>query len=169
MLRTIADTRGLKWVADGSNSDDLADHRPGRLAAKEYAVVSPLQDAGMSKGDVREISRMLGLPTWDKPSMACLASRFPYGDEITEEGLVRVSQAEEALRALGLRQFRVRSHGDVARLEVEPDEMEHAWEMRSQVAAALKSAGFTFASQDLDGYRSGSLNATLTPNEESRG
>jgi uncharacterized protein len=169
MLRTIADTRGLKWVADGSNSDDLADHRPGRLAAKEYAVVSPLQDAGMSKGDVREISRMLGLPTWDKPSMACLASRFPYGDEITEEGLVRVSQAEEALRALGLRQFRVRSHGDVARLEVDPDEMQHAWEMRSEVASALRGAGFTFASQDLDGYRSGSLNATLTPNEESRG
>lgn len=168
MLRTIANSRGLKWVADGSNSDDLSDHRPGRLAAKEYAVVSPLQDAGMSKADVREISRMLNLPTWDKPSMACLASRFPYGDEITEEGLVRVSAAEDAVRALGLRQFRVRSHGDVARLEVEPDEMQRAWDIRADVSTALKGAGFVFATQDLDGYRTGSLNETLRGTEEPR-
>ena len=168
MLRTIANSRGLKWVADGSNSDDLSDHRPGRLAAKEYAVVSPLQDAGMSKADVREISRMLNLPTWDKPSMACLASRFPYGDEITEEGLIRVSAAEEAIRALGLRQFRVRSHGDVARLEVEPDEMQRAWDLRADVSSALKGAGFVFATQDLDGYRTGSLNETLRGTEEPR-
>lgn len=165
MLRTIADTRGLKWVADGSNTDDLSDHRPGRLAAKEYGVASPLQDAGMNKADVREIARMLGLPTWDKPSMACLASRFPFGDEITDEGLVRVADAERELRALGLRQFRVRSHGQVARLEVEPDEMQRAWELRTEVSAALKSAGFLFAAQDLDGYRTGSLNATI-PTEE---
>jgi uncharacterized protein len=169
MLRTIADTRGLKWVADGSNTDDLSDHRPGRLAAKEYAVVSPLQDAGMNKADVREIARMLGLPTWDKPSMACLASRFPYGDEITDEGLVRVAAAEEALRALGLRQFRVRAHGEVARLEVEPEEMQRAWEMRAEVSAALKVAGFVFTAQDLDGYRTGSLNATIPVGEERRG
>jgi len=161
MLRTVADTRGIKHIADGSNSDDLGDHRPGRRAAHEFGVVSPLQDAGMSKDDIREISRMLGLPTWDKPSMACLASRFPYGDEITEEGLQRVAAAEEALRSLGIRQFRVRSHGDVARLEVEPAEMQRAWESRQLVAEALHQAGFAYVTQDLEGYRTGSLNETL--------
>jgi uncharacterized protein len=161
MLRTVADTCGLKHIADGSNSDDLGDHRPGRRAAQEFGVVSPLQDAGMSKEDVREVSRMLGLPTWDRPSMACLASRFPYGDEITEEGLQRVAAAEEALRALGIRQFRVRAHGDVARLEVDPAEMQRAWESRQLVAEALHAAGFAYVAQDLEGYRSGSLNETL--------
>jgi uncharacterized protein len=161
MLRTVADARGLRYIADGSNSDDLADHRPGRRAAREYDVVSPLQDAGMSKGDVREVSRMLGLPTWDKPSMACLASRFPYGDEITEDGLQRVAHAEDLLHALGLRQFRVRSHGDVARLEVEPAEMQRTWEMRDRIVESLKSAGFAYVAQDLEGYRTGSLNETL--------
>jgi len=165
LLRTVADTRGMKHVADGSNADDLGDHRPGRRAAREFGVVSPLQDAGMSKSDVREVSRMLGLPTWDKPSMACLASRFPYGDEITEERLQRVAVAEEGLRALGLRQFRVRSHGDVARLEVDPDEMDGAWELRERVAEALHGAGFAYVSQDLEGYRSGSLNETLAETE----
>lgn len=161
MLRTVADVGGIKHIADGSNADDLSDHRPGRRAAREFGVVSPLQDAGMSKHDVREVSRMLGLPTWDKPSMACLASRFPYGDEITEDGLLRVAAAEEAVRALGLRQFRVRSHGDVARLEVEPAEMQRAWELREPVAAALHAAGFAYVAQDLEGYRTGSLNETL--------
>jgi uncharacterized protein len=165
LLRAVADARGLKYVADGSNSDDLGDHRPGRRAALEFGVVSPLQDAGMSKDDVREVSRMLGLPTWDKPSMACLASRFPYGDEITEEGLQRVAAAEDALRALGLRQFRVRAHGEVARLEVEPSEMQHAWEARELVAEALHRAGFAYVAQDLEGYRTGSLNETLEPGE----
>lgn len=168
LLRTVADARGIKHVADGSNADDLGDHRPGRRAAREFGVVSPLQDAGMSKADIREVSRMLGLPTWDKPSMACLASRFPYGDEITEERLQRVAVAEEALRALGLRQFRVRSHGEVARLEVDPAEMEHAWELRERVAEALHGAGFAYVTQDLEGYRSGSLNETLADVETER-
>jgi pyridinium-3,5-biscarboxylic acid mononucleotide sulfurtransferase len=163
LLRTVADARGLRHVADGTNGDDAADHRPGRRAAAEYGVVSPLQDAGMNKSDIREVSRMLGLPTWDKPSMACLASRFPYGQEITEDGLLRVANSEDALRAMGLRQFRVRSHGDVARLEVEPEEMQRAWEMRVEIAAALRDAGYTFAAQDLDGYRSGAMNEALEP------
>lgn len=167
LLRTVADARGLRWVADGSNVDDLADHRPGARAAREYGVVSPLRDVGMSKGDVREVSRMLDLPTWDKPSMACLASRFPYGMAITEGDLHRVAAAEDGLRALGLRQFRVRTHGDVARLEVEPEEMDRAWEMRAEVVSALKGAGFPFVAQDLEGYRTGSLNETLP--EEDRG
>jgi len=161
LLRTVADARGLRHIADGTNADDVSDHRPGRRAAREYGVVSPLQDAGMSKADIREISRMLGLPTWDKPSQACLASRFPYGEEISEDGLARVGRAEDALRQMGLRQFRVRSHGDVARLEVEPDEMQRAWEKRAEIAAALREAGYTFAAADLDGYRTGAMNEAL--------
>ncbi|MBW6469344.1 MAG: ATP-dependent sacrificial sulfur transferase LarE [Coriobacteriia bacterium] len=161
LLRTVADHRGLKHLADGSNADDLGDHRPGSQAARELGVVSPLQQAGMTKADIREIARMLTLPNWDKPSMACLASRFPYGQEITEEGLQSVASAEDALRQLGLRQFRVRAHGDVARVEVDPAEMDRAWEMRESVASAVREAGFAFVAQDLHGYRSGSLNETL--------
>jgi uncharacterized protein len=165
LLRTVADNRGLKHVADGSNVDDLGDHRPGSRAAQEIGVVSPLQDAGMTKDDIREIARMLTLPNWDKPSMACLASRFPYGQEITEAGLQSVASAEESLRRLGLRQFRVRAHGDVARVEVDPGEMDQAWAMRDSVAAAVRTAGFAFVAQDLQGYRSGSLNETLDDSE----
>jgi pyridinium-3,5-biscarboxylic acid mononucleotide sulfurtransferase len=165
LLRTVADNRGLKHVADGSNVDDLGDHRPGSRAAQEIGVVSPLQDAGMTKDDIREIARMLTLPNWDKPSMACLASRFPYGQEITEAGLQSVASAEESLRRLGLRQFRVRAHGDVARVEVDPGEMDQAWAMRDSVASAVRAAGFAFVAQDLQGYRSGSLNETLDDSE----
>jgi uncharacterized protein len=161
MLRAVADSRGLRWIADGSNVDDLMDRRPGRRAAEEYAVVSPLRDAGMAKTDIREVSRMLGLPRWDRPTTVCLASRFPYGEEITEDGLARVARAEDALRAMGFRQFRVRSHGEVARLEVEPEEIQRAWEQRGEIAAALREAGFTFAAADLDGYRMGAMNEAL--------
>jgi uncharacterized protein len=162
LLRTIADTRNLDAVADGSNADDPADYRPGSRAAAEYDVVSPLQDAGLHKEEVREIARMLGLPNWDKPSMACLASRFPYGEELTEERLQRVASAEGQLRALGLKQFRVRAHGDLARVEVDPAQMQFAWERRDVITEALKEAGFLYVSQDLEGYRSGSLNASIT-------
>ena len=161
MLRTIADTRGLKTVADGSNADDLSDHRPGSRAAAEYGVVSPLQDVGLHKDEVREVARMLDLPNWDKPSMACLASRFPYGEEIDDEGLLRVTHAEHLLRELGLKQFRVRAHGDLARVEVEPDEMQSAWEQRDDISRAIKEAGFQFVAQDLEGYRSGRMNDPL--------
>jgi uncharacterized protein len=161
LLRTVADSRGLVWVADGSNVDDLGDHRPGRQAAAEFNVVSPLIDSGLTKQDIRSLARDLGLPNWDRPSMACLASRFPYGDAIDEDRLALVSRAEDALRALGLRQFRVRAHGPVARLEVGESEQDAAWAMRDRVAAALRDAGFAYVAQDLDGYRSGSLNETL--------
>jgi uncharacterized protein len=161
MFRTVADSRGLKYVADGSNVDDLEDHRPGSRAAAEFGIVSPLQEAGFTKQDIRELAAMLSLPNWDKPSMACLASRFPYGEPITEEGLHRVARAEDTLREMGLSQFRVRAHGDVARLEVSPEEMESAWSRRDAITRALKEAGFTFAAQDLEGYRSGSLNESL--------
>lgn len=161
LLRTVADHKGLRHVMDGSSLDDLADFRPGTRAAKEYGVLSPMADAGLTKDDIRNIASSLGLPNWDKPSMACLASRFPYGEEITEGKLNRVAAAEAAIRALGFRQLRVRAHSDLARLEVGPDEFERAWETRAEIASALKSAGFTFAAVDLEGYRSGSLNEGL--------
>jgi len=161
LLRDIADARGLAHVADGNNADDVSDHRPGRKAAAEFGVVSPLQDVGMTKDEIREVSRSLGLPTAEKPSMACLASRFPYGTVIDAVGLTRVGAAERALRQLGLVQTRVRVHGEVARLEVAPDELERAFGLRAKVSAALKAAGFAYAALDLDGYRTGSLNETL--------
>jgi uncharacterized protein len=167
LLADIASARGLAHVADGNNADDLADHRPGRRAAIELGVVSPLQDEGLTKQDIRDISRMLGLPTAEKPSMACLASRFPYGTAIDEAGLMRVGTAEEALRALGLAQTRVRAHGDVARIEVAPDELEDAFAQRAAVSAAVKGAGFAYAALDLDGYRTGSLNETIPEEEHS--
>lgn len=167
LLRDLADQRGLANVADGNNADDVSDHRPGHRAAVELGVVSPLQDVGLTKQDIRDISRMLGLPTADKPSMACLASRFPYGTEIDLAGLARVGAAEDALRALGFVQTRVRAHGDVARLEVAPSELARAFDERASVSAALKAAGFAYAALDLDGYRTGSLNETLP--EEARG
>jgi pyridinium-3,5-biscarboxylic acid mononucleotide sulfurtransferase len=167
LLRDLADQHGLANVADGNNADDVSDHRPGHRAAMELGVVSPLQDVGLTKQDIRDISRMLGLPTADKPSMACLASRFPYGTEIDLAGLARVGAAEDALRALGFAQTRVRAHGDVARLEVAPAELARAFDERASVSAALKAAGFAYAALDLDGYRTGSLNETLP--EEARG
>jgi len=166
LLKHVAEVNGLDHVADGSNADDLADFRPGSRAKAEYGVVSPLQEVGMTKAEIRGLSRELGLPNWDKPSMACLASRFPYGEAITEEALESVAIAETALRALGLVQFRVRAHGKIARIEVAPEEMERAWGLRAEVAAAAHEAGFTWVAQDLDGYRTGSLNEALDASEK---
>ncbi len=167
MLQTVARAKGLRHVADGSNTDDLADFRPGARAAREHGVVSPLRDAGMTKKDVRALAQMLGLPNADKPSMACLASRFPYGQEITEDGLARVAAAEDELRGMGLSQFRVRAHGDVARLEVDAADQERAWVMRKDVSSALRNAGFVWAAQDLNGYRTGSMNEVLPDDSSS--
>ncbi|HET6350722.1 MAG TPA: ATP-dependent sacrificial sulfur transferase LarE [Coriobacteriia bacterium] len=161
LLKGVAESKGLANVADGSNADDRSDHRPGARAAAECGVVSPLQEVGMTKQDIRDLARELGLPNWDKPSMACLASRLPYGEQITPGALARISNAEVALRDLGLRQFRVRAHGDVARLEVDGSELDAAWDKRGSITEALKGAGFVWASLDLEGYRTGSLNAAL--------
>lgn len=161
LLSHVAEVHGLEHVADGANVDDLSDHRPGHKAAAEHGVVHPLQDAGLTKADIRALARELGLPNWDKPSMACLASRFPYGEAITDDNLGRVARAEESLRVLGLRQFRVRAHGELARIEVEPAEMQRAWELRESIAEAVRGTGFAWVAQDLDGYRTGSLNAVL--------
>jgi uncharacterized protein len=161
LLARVAEVQGLAWVADGTNADDLSDFRPGLKAAAENGVVSPLADVGLTKAQIRELSASLGLPNWNKPSMACLASRIPYGEPITEDALVRVGLAEDALRGLGLNQFRVRAHGDLARIEIAPDEMDRAWALRSTMSDAVRAAGFTYVAQDLRGYRTGSMNEVL--------
>jgi pyridinium-3,5-biscarboxylic acid mononucleotide sulfurtransferase len=162
LLARVADVHGLSHVADGNNADDETDHRPGRRAAAELKVVSPLAEVGITKAEIRELARELGLPNWDKPSMACLASRFPYYEPITDDGLARVSAAEMALVALGVGQLRVRAHGAIARIEVLPTELDAAWAKRTQIAEAVRDAGFAYAALDLEGYRSGSLNEVLS-------
>ncbi len=160
-LRGIAEERGYACVVDGANADDEGDYRPGRKAAKELKVVSPLARAGVSKAEVRELAKHLELPSWDKPALACLSSRFPYGQEITAEKLAQVARAEEYLRARRFRQVRVRHHGQIARLEVGPEEMERAFALREDISAELKEAGFLYVTLDLSGYEPGSLNAAL--------
>lgn len=159
-LAAVAAAEGIPWVADGSNVDDLGDHRPGRRAAAEHGVRSPLLEAGLTKAEIRELSRRRGLPTWDKPAMACLASRIPYGTPVTVEALRQVARAEAFIRSLGVRQLRVRHHGDIARIETDRDGMLTllADGHREQVVARLKELGYRFVALDLAGYRTGSLN-----------
>lgn len=158
-LREIADQERLPHLLDGSNLDDLGDHRPGRRAARELGVRSPLEEAGLTKDDIRRLSRSMILPTWNKPALACLASRFPYGTTITAERLGRVDRAEDALHGLGFRTLRVRYHGDVARLELGEDEYAVAiGPLRERVIRCVKEAGFVHVAVDLQGYRTGALN-----------
>ena len=160
IARPRADALGLEAVLLGTNLDDLGDHRPGLAAADERGAQHPMVAAGLTKPDVRAISRALGLPTWDKPQLACLSSRFPYGTEITPDRLRRVDRFEDGLRALGFRQLRVRYHGDIARLEIETAGMPRALEpgVREAIVALGRSQGFTFVALDLAGFQSGSLN-----------
>ncbi|MDH4101687.1 MAG: ATP-dependent sacrificial sulfur transferase LarE [Nitrospirota bacterium] len=162
-LREMAATEGFRHVADGTNLDDLSDIRPGRTAAKENDVVSPLAAAGLTKDDIRALSRELGLPTWNKPAMACLSSRFPYGTEITTGLLERVAKAEELLRNLGFTQFRVRHHGDIARIEVPRDSLARFLdeEVSRSITRSLKELGYVYVTLDLEGFRSGSMNEVL--------
>src|SRR5215217_3320705 len=160
-LSRLAEERGYGCVVDGANKDDEGDYRPGRKAAKELGVISPLSAVGVSKAEVRELAKYLGLPSWDKPALACLSSRFPYGQEITPEKLAQVARAEEFLRREGYRQVRVRHHGEIARLEIGPDELERAFRERDEISTELKAAGFLYVALDLTGYESGSLNAAL--------
>jgi len=166
-LRKLADTEGISFVIEGSNTDDLNDLRPGRKAAGEHAVLSPLIGAGLSKSEVRELARGLELPVWDKPSLACLSSRIPYGTRINPEILKAVQTAEDHLRAHGFRQLRVRHHGDIARIEV--DRPDFAKLLSSGVAeritAALKEIGYTYVCLDLAGYRTGSMNEGIRSSE----
>lgn len=162
-LQAVAKERGLAHVVDGTNADDAGDHRPGMSAARQHAVRSPFLEAGIGKAWVRAISKHRGLATWDKPAEACLSSRFPYGTEVTREGLLRVGRAERALKDLGLRSLRVRDHDPVARVEIPLDELGAALApgMRERIVAGIKEAGFTYVAIDLEGLRSGSLNETL--------
>ncbi|HET9888585.1 MAG TPA: ATP-dependent sacrificial sulfur transferase LarE [bacterium] len=162
-LAALAREENYRWVVDGTNLDDLGDHRPGMRARREQAVRSPLIEAKLTKEDVRACSREYGLPTAEKPAFACLASRFPYGTPVTLEGLKRVEAAEKVVRDLGFRQFRVRHHDDVARLELEPADLTRALDpgVRARIVRGLRDAGYRYVSLDLEGYRSGSLNEVL--------
>lgn len=160
-LGEVARAHGLRVVLDGSNADDVGDHRPGAVAATENGVRSPLLEAGLTKDEIREWSRELGLPTWDQPAAPCLASRLPYGLAVTPERLRQVERAEVGLRALGFRDFRVRHHGDVARLEVAAAERERVAPLRAEVARAVREAGFARVLLDVQGYRRGALNEGL--------
>ncbi len=163
-LDELAHARGFAAVAYGVNADDTLDFRPGHRAATEHQVLAPLLDAALGKAEIRLLSRRAGLPTWDRPASACLSSRLPYGTEVTPERLGLVERGEAELRALGFRQFRVRLHDKLARVEIAPDEMPRALaaEMAAAIADRLKAAGFTYVALDLEGYRQGSLNETLS-------
>jgi len=164
VLDSLAQQRGFSATAYGVNADDTLDFRPGHRAAKEHRVLAPLLDVGLRKSEIRELSKRAGLPTWDRPASACLASRVPYGTEVTPERLSLVERGEAVLRELGFRQFRVRLHDRLARVEIAPDEMPRALttEMAATIAKQLKAAGFAYVSLDLEGYRQGSLNETLS-------
>lgn len=163
LLDVMAQERCFAAVAYGVNADDTLDFRPGHRAATEHRVIAPLLDAGLHKAEIRLLSQRAGLPTWDRPASACLASRLPYGTEVTPERLALVERGEAALRELGFRQFRVRLHDKLARVEIAPEEMPRAMsaEMAASISARLKAAGFTYVALDLEGYRQGSLNESL--------
>jgi uncharacterized protein len=159
LLLGYAKENGLGGVVDGTNYDDRGDVRPGRKAAREYGVRSPLLEGGLTKAEIRQAGKELGLPNWDKPAKACLSSRIPYGTRVTLEALSQVEQAEAVLAGLGIRQARVRHHGPVARIEVEPGDFPAVLDRRAELVEGLRRAGFTFVSLDLAGYSMGSLNA----------
>ena len=162
-LEGVVEEFDFDAIAYGINTDDTSDFRPGHRAAAEHRVLSPFLDADLSKAEIRELSREVGLPTADLPASACLSSRLPYGTEVTPERLAQGEEGEERLRALGFRQVRLRHHGDLARVEVAPEEMERAFdpEMAEKISAAIKPLGFRWVSLDLEGYRMGSLNEVL--------
>jgi uncharacterized protein len=162
-LDEVKRSRDFAFICDGSNADDVGDYRPGRQAAREVGVRSPLEECKLTKVEIRELSRRAGLPTWDEPASACLSSRVPYGQVVTIEKLSMVDKAEIALKELGFRQVRVRHHGDVARIEVAQAELYRALdpEMTGRMSAALKRLGFRYVALDLEGYRTGSLNEAL--------
>ena len=161
-FRRVAWEEGIPYILDGANADDVGDFRPGRRAARELEIRSPLWEAGLTKADVRALARFLGLPNWDKPAAACLSSRVPYGTPITREVLRRVERAEDALHALGFRQLRVRHHEHVARIEVPTEEFPRVLALREEIVRAVRAAGYTYVTLDLVGFRSGSSNEVLS-------
>ena len=160
-LNAYASKHGFRYVVDGTNADDAGDYRPGRQAARERGVHSPLAEAGLGKAEIRQLARHFNLPNWDKPAAACLASRIPYGTAISLPILTQIEQAEKSLHQLGFRQLRVRHHDQVARIEVEQSAFAKVLENKEQIIAALKKAGYTYVTMDLAGFRSGSMNEVL--------
>lgn len=162
-LAALARDRGFAVIADGNNADDRGDYRPGRQAAREHGVRSPLDDAELTKGEIRELAREVGLHSWNEPASACLSSRIPYGDEVTDQRLRQIERAEQVMRDLGFRIFRVRHHDTVARLEIAKAEMPRALDadVSARLVIALKALGYQYVSLDLQGYRLGSLNEAL--------
>ena len=160
-LIELAKREGYRYILNGANLDDVGDYRPGEQAAREFRVRSPLREAGMTKAHVRALARELGLPNWNKPAMACLSSRLPYGTRVTREALSQVERAESYLRSLGFRQLRVRHHGDLARIEVERPDLPRLIELGPEIYTELKRIGYTYVTADLLGFRSGSLNEVL--------
>ncbi|GFR36732.1 7-cyano-7-deazaguanine synthase [Insulibacter thermoxylanivorax] len=160
-LQVYLEKEGYEHIVYGLIADDMGEHRPGYKAAIEQGVRGPLQEAGLYKSEIRELSKQLGLPTWDKPSFACLSSRIAYGEMITQEKLTRVDRAESFIMSLGIRQVRVRTHGQIARIEVEAGDMAKLLEHREEIINALTSYGYTFVTLDLGGYKSGNLNKML--------
>jgi pyridinium-3,5-biscarboxylic acid mononucleotide sulfurtransferase len=162
-MEALAAERDFRAIAYGINADDTRDFRPGHRAARQHRVLAPLLDAGLAKSEIRLLSRRAGLPTWDRPASACLSSRVPYGTAVTPGLLEKIERAESALRSLGFRQFRVRAHGELARIELAQDELSRGLDpaVAPQLAARLKSLGFAFVTLDLEGYRQGSLNSLL--------
>jgi uncharacterized protein len=162
-LEEVGRERGYQHIVYGVNLDDLGDYRPGQNAARQHQVASPLADAKLSKAEIRELSRLAGLPTWDRPASACLSSRIPYGTPVTIENLKTVETGEEEIKALGFRQFRVRFHGEVVRIEIAPEELAKALtpDMARRFTAIFKALGFKYVTLDLEGYRQGSLNEVL--------
>lgn len=158
-LSTLAKENGFSHVIDGANLDDLGDWRPGHKALNELSIISPLKEIGFTKSEIRSLSKDLNLPSWDKPSMACLSSRIPYGEEITLDKLAKIANAEKTLRALGLKTFRVRLHGgNLARIEVGTEDFGFMLENKAEIISSLNSLGITFITLDLQGFRSGSMN-----------
>jgi len=160
----MAKGRNIENVLEGSNADDAEDFRPGMKAARDLGVRAPLLEVGLTKNDIRALSKEIGLPTWNKPAMACLSSRIPYGETIDEERLGRIEKSENALKDMGIMQVRVRDHGSIARIEVPQKDVVAltAPDMRKQIVQALKRAGYTYVCVDLEGYRTGAMNETLT-------
>lgn len=167
-INVLAKENGALYVYDGSNLDDTGDYRPGAQAAKELGVISPLKEANLTKADIRELSKELGLPTWNKPSFACLSSRFPYGKEITIPKLKMVEEAEQFLMDMGIRQVRVRHHEEIARIEVSPEERVKFFDINvmDKIGEKFKKIGFTYVTLDILGYRTGSMNEVLSDEEK---
>lgn len=167
-VKEVALENGVEYVFDGSNLDDNGDYRPGMLAAKELLVISPLKEAGLTKKDIRDLSKEYGLATWNKPAFACLSSRFPYGNKITLPKLKMIDKAEQFLLDMGIRQVRVRHHGEIARIEVAPEEREKFFniEFMDKISSKFKEIGFIYTTLDIAGYRTGSMNEVLKEEEK---